>query len=93
VITLDAGVGGQVRRIDDPDGRARRRAQTDAGHAAAARKAGAQIGEGGDVIEHVWLTALRFFKCVRYVTGYLTWSVSIIEFGGQMGQTHLSCGQ
>ena len=53
VIPFDAGVGGQLYRIDDPNRRAQPRAQPDPGHAAAARKAGAQIGEGGVVIEHV----------------------------------------
>ena len=52
MIPFDAGVGDQESRIDDPDRRARRRAQPDPGHAAAARKAGAQIGEGGVVVEH-----------------------------------------
>jgi hypothetical protein len=60
VIPCDAGVGDQLYRINDPNRRARRRAQPDPHHTAAARKAGAQIGEGGVVIEHVRLTALRF---------------------------------
>jgi hypothetical protein len=67
VIPFDAGVGDQPRRIDDTDGRARRRAQTDPGHAATVRKAGAQIGESGVIIEHVWAALItKMFQHLKY---------------------------
>jgi hypothetical protein len=66
VIPVDAGVGNQLHRVDDPNRCSRRRTQTDPCHAAAARKAGAQIGESGVVIEHVRLAALWRFECADY---------------------------
>jgi hypothetical protein len=56
VVPVDAGVGDQLRRFDTADRRTRPRAQTDPDHPADAWKAGAQIGEGGVVIEHVRLS-------------------------------------
>ena len=80
VVAFDANVDGQLCRIDDPDGRARRRAQSDPGHAATAWKACAQISESGVVIEHVWRTALRFLEYADYAAGISCWFGSLFEF-------------
>lgn len=81
VIPFDAGVGGQLCRIDGPNRRARHRAQPDPVHAAAARKAGAQIGEGGVVVEHVRRAALRFFEHADYAAGIFRRFGSVTEHG------------